>query len=680
MSHSSSVCQSENFVWYDDELLGVGAVGEVYKGQCVKTGEQVAVKVMKRFDKNTTDHLINLQERELEVLRKLNHPNIVKLIAVENEINKPGKKVIVMELCSGGNLYDIITKPENVFGLHDEEFLKVLHGIGWPIYKLIDFGAARELHTEEEFQSIYGTDEYLDPGLYEKAFMDRGSTSTFTGSVDLWSIGATLYHVAAGQLPFQAYHGRRDKNTMYKIIANKESGDISGIQSKPNGPIVYDKHLPKNCLLSRGLRPPVEELLAHLLEADKEKTMSFEKFFVMAECIVKKKFRNLPEPPTRTMPPLPAKRSDAPLREFELLRAVWAGQQTIRHYLTRKFDNMATRKEHVTDMHQSYSDRLQTSSLLVSCMEALNNGTNHNQSIDSLNSGRVTYERQRNFINRLSSEIQELTCTSHNTEEMMKKCVDVWMVERPACKEEDCCSTRMDMMVRDVEEIESGCKRERVPERGLSGTMSKKSELNRRTISNHCLTAKTLIEQHCQKNTGELFKLFREFMCQSWQVMENLDKLEQGLESSSRQFKVLSQNFNTSDSRRKSFLKRPDSTNDISEAMDNPSSPSTPPNNNNHSSTSSAKLKKVHSKSNLEKSLMRKMLSITFNNSPDIKKDILPLAEENLSIIKELRNKMNLVARINSEKTYIEQDGVVGGSGNSPQPDCNDIGQRLDGL
>lgn len=29
------------------------------------------------------------------------------------------------------------------------------------IYKLIDFGAARELHSEQEFESIYGTEEYL---------------------------------------------------------------------------------------------------------------------------------------------------------------------------------------------------------------------------------------------------------------------------------------------------------------------------------------------------------------------------------------------------------------------------------------------------------------------------------------------------------------------------------------
>lgn len=55
------------------------------------TGESVAIKVMKRFNAKQMSHLLSLQDRELEVLQKLDHPNIVKLIDVELEPGNVGE-------------------------------------------------------------------------------------------------------------------------------------------------------------------------------------------------------------------------------------------------------------------------------------------------------------------------------------------------------------------------------------------------------------------------------------------------------------------------------------------------------------------------------------------------------------------------------------------------------------
>lgn len=121
-----------------------------------------------------------------------------------------------MEYCSGGSLLSLLEEPENAFGLPETEFLTVLQCVGgcvylilliivctsvtliFPpvlssvqgmnhlrengvvhrdikpgnimrqlgedgksVYKLTDFGAARELEDDEKFLSIYGTEEYL---------------------------------------------------------------------------------------------------------------------------------------------------------------------------------------------------------------------------------------------------------------------------------------------------------------------------------------------------------------------------------------------------------------------------------------------------------------------------------------------------------------------------------------
>lgn len=200
-----------------------------------KSGELVAVKVFNSVSYNRPH---DVQMREFEMLRKLNHSNIVRLYAVEEVgccrlavfisfttsssifsvcLQLPSKqKVLVMEYCSGGSLLTLLEEPENAFGLLETEFLTVLHCVGrctsmffsiiisyvsierWivfcssvrgmnhlrengvvhrdikpgnimrqagedgkSVYKLTDFGAARELEDDEKFISIYGTEEYL---------------------------------------------------------------------------------------------------------------------------------------------------------------------------------------------------------------------------------------------------------------------------------------------------------------------------------------------------------------------------------------------------------------------------------------------------------------------------------------------------------------------------------------
>ncbi|XP_036373606.1 serine/threonine-protein kinase TBK1 isoform X1 [Megalops cyprinoides] len=294
-----------NYLWLISDLLGQGATANVFRGRHKKTGDLYAVKV---FNNLSFLRPLDVQMREFEVLKKLNHKNIVKLFAVEEETNTR-HKVLVMEYCPCGSLYTVLEESSNAYGLPEDEFLIVLQDVvagmnhlreygivhrdikpgnimrvigedGHSVYKLTDFGAARELEDDEQFVSLYGTEEYLHPDMYERAVLRKDHQKKYGATVDLWSIGVTFYHAATGSLPFRPFEGpRRNKEVMYKIITEKPSGAISGVQKFENGKIEWNTEMPISCSLSKGLQSLLTPVLANILEADQEKCWGFDQFF-----------------------------------------------------------------------------------------------------------------------------------------------------------------------------------------------------------------------------------------------------------------------------------------------------------------------------------------------------------------------------------------------------------------
>ncbi|XP_072853358.2 inhibitor of nuclear factor kappa-B kinase subunit epsilon isoform X2 [Pogona vitticeps] len=303
-----------NYLWKVDDVLGQGATASVYKARNKKSGDPVAVKVF-----NNVSYLRpqEVQIREFEVLRKLNHQNIVKLFAVE-EIESSKQKVLVMEYCSGGSLLSLLEEPENAFGLSESEFLIVLRCVvsgmnhlrengvvhrdikpgnimrltgedGQRIYKLTDFGAARELDDDEKFESVYGTEEYLHPDMYKRAVLKKPQQKAYGVTVDLWSIGVTFYHAATGSLPFIPFGGpRKNKEIMYKITTEKPTGAIAGVQEQENGAIIWTYELPITCRISLGLKRQLVPILANILEADQEECWGFDQFFAETNDILQR--------------------------------------------------------------------------------------------------------------------------------------------------------------------------------------------------------------------------------------------------------------------------------------------------------------------------------------------------------------------------------------------------------
>ncbi|XP_033121730.1 serine/threonine-protein kinase TBK1-like [Anneissia japonica] len=312
MSRQEQLKSTRSYIWYTGHVLGTGATSNVYIGRHKKTGEQVAVKT---FNSASFSRPHEVQVRELDVIRKLKHKNIVDLLAIEDDqITK--QPVIIMELCMGGSLYSILEEPQNIFGLKEEEFLIVLRDVtsgmkylretnivhrdlkpgnimrviaedNTSIYKLADFGAARELQEGGEFMSLYGTEEYLHPDLYQRAVLKVANRGRYSAKIDLWSVGVTFYHVATGQLPFRPYGGRKNRETMIFLTTKKPNGVISGVQHEsPNGKIDWSSQLPETCHLPRPLKRQVRLLLAGLLECELDKMLSFNDYFHMVQEIL----------------------------------------------------------------------------------------------------------------------------------------------------------------------------------------------------------------------------------------------------------------------------------------------------------------------------------------------------------------------------------------------------------
>ena len=207
--------------------IGGGAYGEVYLAEHKKKKEKVAIKLIKKRKESSTwirDDII----REIEVLKTLDHQNIVKIFEFYEGM---GNYYIVQEFCNGGNLFDKVFKE----GAQTEIFSalimfqlfsainychirKIIHRdlkpenimledktkYGNPCVKIIDFGTAK-FHQSEYENEIIGTPYYIAPEVLNK---------NYTNKCDIWSLGVILYVLTKGKFPF----GGEDSKEIYSNI------------------------------------------------------------------------------------------------------------------------------------------------------------------------------------------------------------------------------------------------------------------------------------------------------------------------------------------------------------------------------------------------------------------------------------------------------------------------------
>eukprot|EP01015_Nassula_variabilis_P017500 TRINITY_DN2767_c0_g1_i1.p1 TRINITY_DN2767_c0_g1~~TRINITY_DN2767_c0_g1_i1.p1 ORF type:complete len:309 (-),score=61.44 TRINITY_DN2767_c0_g1_i1:18-944(-) len=196
-----------------DKVIGEGSFAIVRKGIKKSTGEEVAIKI---FDKSNleSDDQLALQS-EVEILSQIDHPNIVKLHEVYDDKTK---FYMVMELMTGGELFDRIIEKENYSEKEAADTIRPIvdairycHSMGIAhrdlkpenllyattdaksIIKISDFGLAKVMHNDL-LTTACGTPGYVAPEVIE----GKG----YNLSVDFWSIGVILYVLLSGSPPF----------------------------------------------------------------------------------------------------------------------------------------------------------------------------------------------------------------------------------------------------------------------------------------------------------------------------------------------------------------------------------------------------------------------------------------------------------------------------------------------
>ncbi|RWS16722.1 brefeldin A-inhibited guanine nucleotide-exchange protein 3-like protein [Dinothrombium tinctorium] len=313
----------ENIVvgkWQRDATLGSGAFGVITLWRNIESGERIALKQCKWTVTGNADvkeiDLMNAitpkhRERwkqEVQIMHKLDHPNVIKAIKVPSVLDVPSSfdlPSLGMEYCSGGDLRRVLNKPENCCGLEEKAVRSILSQIasavlylhsnriihrdlkpeniviqiksnGDLVYKLIDLGYCKQLDQSSLCNSFVGTLQYLAPELF--------ISKQYTSAVDNWSFGLLAHEIITGKRPFLPH---LSPTQWIPIVSRKKSEDICAVHDTKLGKVTFSKEISSFNHISKSLKENIEIWLRTVFEWDPSKRGGKEAF-VQLENILSK--------------------------------------------------------------------------------------------------------------------------------------------------------------------------------------------------------------------------------------------------------------------------------------------------------------------------------------------------------------------------------------------------------
>ncbi|MBW0514943.1 hypothetical protein O181_054658 [Austropuccinia psidii MF-1] len=247
-SEQSPVCK-EIYDRFDFLVaLGKGAFATTWKAFDRNTGEYRAIKVIRKIDHSENpQNLINFR-REIAILHKVDHPNIVKFYGSKEDEHLIW---IILELVDGGEYLDYIC---NADGLDENSCrlitIMLLHAINYmakleiahrdlkpenilmtsgknPQAKIADFGLAKQLSDKNEnFKTHCGTPAYVAPEVLSSRL-----SAGYTVAVDMFSLGVIVYASLGNCSPFDS---QDQKGDIRVSIRNRKVDTLVLAKLKPN--------------------------------------------------------------------------------------------------------------------------------------------------------------------------------------------------------------------------------------------------------------------------------------------------------------------------------------------------------------------------------------------------------------------------------------------------------------
>jgi len=206
------------------KALGDGTYGSVLRAQDKSSGEVVAIK---KFKQKYTNWDECMKLREIVSLRKLIHPNIVKL----KEVIRENDELHLVFEHMDSNLYEFTknrTKPLQESKVRNVSFqilqsLHFMHKNGYfhrdlkpenllvrgDVVKLADFGLAREIRARPPFTDYVSTRWYRAPEVLLRS-------SVYNSPIDMWAVGAILAELYTFRPLFP---GSSESDQLYKVCS-----------------------------------------------------------------------------------------------------------------------------------------------------------------------------------------------------------------------------------------------------------------------------------------------------------------------------------------------------------------------------------------------------------------------------------------------------------------------------
>ena len=232
----------EDKYFFMKDSLGVGLFGTVYKARHKENGQIRAVKKIRKDHQKAKD--IESLLKDVEILKKLDHPNIIKVYEFYQD---QSSYYIVTDFCAGGELFDRIIQEKNFNESRAAEMMKyILSAIAYchekglvhcdlkpenillassdpneTLMKIIDFGNSSFCKPGERLKSKFGSVYYVAPEVLQASYNEK---------CDVWSLGVILFLMLSGKPPFNGNNDQAILTAVYRgeySIAGPEWENIS---------------------------------------------------------------------------------------------------------------------------------------------------------------------------------------------------------------------------------------------------------------------------------------------------------------------------------------------------------------------------------------------------------------------------------------------------------------------